>query len=174
MQREMIIVPYDKTWKEKFESAKQNLFNIFGNLVIDIEHFGSTSIVGMSAKPIIDIMVFVSDINEVDNYNDRMKSLGYVPKGENGMKGRRYFQKFDDDGVNHVEHIHCYEKNNIHALEELMFRDFLKINQKAFDNYKAIKYEASKKYRYSPSEYTNYKTECINKIMKEAKLYYTK
>lgn len=91
MQREMIVVSYDKNWISKFENTKRKLLDIFRYIVVDVEHFGSTSIVGMSAKPIIDVMVIVCDINKVDEYNEKMKSCGYVAKGENGMNGRRYF-----------------------------------------------------------------------------------
>lgn len=124
MKREMKIVPYDENWISQFCEIKAKLLWIFEDLAIDIQHFGSTSIKGMSAKPIIDVMVIVTDITKVDALNERMKEAGYVPKGENGVDGRRYFQMFSDDGINHTQHIHCYEKGNQQAVDELMFRDF--------------------------------------------------
>jgi len=172
MKREMKIVRYDENWTNQFNEIKAKLLLIFGDLATDIQHFGSTSIKGMSAKPIIDVMVIVSNIKEVDALNEKMIEAGYIPKGENGIDGRRYFQMLSDDGINHTQHIHCYEKENQQVADELMFRDFLRIDKDAFDAYLAIKIEASQKYRYLPSEYTEYKTDCINKIMKRAKLYY--
>lgn len=172
MKREMKIVTYDKNWINQFEAIKTNLLSIFGNLATDIRHFGSTSIKGMSAKPIIDVMVIVSDIKKIDIFNEKMKKAGYIPKGENGISGRRYFQMISDDGINHTQHIHCYEKENQHAVDELMFRDFLEIDNESFDAYLSAKDEASRKFRFSPLKYTEYKTACINKIMKKAKAYY--
>lgn len=174
MPREMIIVPYDKSWKNQFENIKMILSKIFSDLAIDIQHFGSTSIIGMSAKPIIDVMVIVSDINRVDTLNGKMREAGYIPKGENGVPGRRYFQMLATDGINHTQHIHCYEKGNQHAINDLMFRDYLNIDREAFEMYKAIKEEASQKYRFSPLEYTDYKSECVNAIMKKAQHFFAK
>lgn len=86
----------------------------------------------------------------------------------------RYFQMFATDGVNHTQHIHCYEKDNQYAIDELMFRDYLNIDKEVFEAYKAIKIEASDKYRFSPIEYTEYKSACVNEIMVKAKLYFAK
>ncbi len=174
MKREMKIVPYDENWINKFNEIKKKLVLIFGDLAKDIQHFGSTSIKGMSAKPIIDVMVIVSNITKVDLLNERMKEAGYVPKGENGVDGRRYFQMFSDDGINHTQHIHCYEKKNQQAADELMFRDYLRIDKEAFDAYLMVKMEASQKFRFSSAEYTDYKTGCVNEIMRRAKQYYAK
>ena len=172
MPREMILLPYDPMWPEKFERIRANLLMIFGDLAIDIQHFGSTSIAGMDAKPIIDVMVIVRAIAKVDELNPQMERAGYRPKGENGMPGRRYFQKLHSDGVNHTQHIHCYEKDNPAAIDELMFRDYLRIDPDAFDAYRNVKREASEKYRYSPAAYTDFKTDCVNAIMEKAKKYF--
>lgn len=174
MSREMIIVPYDNSWKNQFENIKITLSKIFCDFAIDIQHFGSTSIIGMSAKPIIDVMVIVTDINKVDTLNGKMREMGYIPKGENGVSGRRYFQMFDMDGINHTQHIHCYEKENQNAINDLMFKEYLNIDKEAFEEYKAIKLEASQKYRFSPLEYTEYKSACVNAIMKKAQQFFAK
>jgi GrpB-like predicted nucleotidyltransferase (UPF0157 family) len=170
----MLVISYDINWVNQFEKIKLELTKIFGDLSTDIQHFGSTAIIGMCAKPIIDVMVIVNDITKVDILNEKMKQAGYIPKGENGISGRRYFQMFDNDGINHTQHIHCYEKDNQNAIHELMFRDYLLVDNEAFHTYKAIKIEASHKYRFSPQEYTEYKSACVNEIMKKAKLYFTK
>ena len=173
MKREMLLVPYDGGWAEQFEEIKAELTAIFGELAVDIQHFGSTAVKGMRAKPIIDVMVIVNDISAVDTLNERMKTAEYVAKGENGIEGRRYFQKFAADGVNHTQHIHCYEKDNPHAADELMFRDYLSENKEAFDAYLKVKTEAAEKFRFSPSEYTDYKTACIKEIMEKAKQFFS-
>ena len=172
MQREMILVPYDSKWANQFEQIKNRLSVVFGELALDIQHFGSTSIIGMSAKPIIDVMVIVKDITQVDGLNNKMREFGYIAKGENGVTGRRYYQMFALDGINHTQHIHCYEKENPHAIDELMFRDYLRVDRISFNEYQNIKKEAAEKYRFSPQEYTDYKLECVERIMKKAKTYY--
>lgn len=172
MAREIRVIPYNEKWAEDYQQIKKLLLNIFGDLVIDIQHFGSTSIEGMSAKPIIDVMIIVNDIQKVDDLNSEMIEAGYKPKGENGMLGRRYFQHFHEDGVNHTQHIHVYEKNNLAIVDQLMFRDYLKVHKGTFEQYQQIKINASKKFRYSPGEYTNAKTDFVNEIIDKARNYY--
>lgn len=169
MQREMKVVLYDPSWKKQFCKIKAELEAIFDGLRTDIRHFGSTSVEGMPAKPIIDIMILVEDISKVDLYNAKMIEAGYVPKGEHGIAGRRYFQKFASDGINHIEHIHCYERANQHAMDELMFCEYLKNDKKAFVEYQAVKLEAMEKFRFDPAAYAEYKASCINNIMHRAK-----
>lgn len=172
MQREMKVLPYNKKWAEDYQQIKNLLLNIFSDLVIEIQHFGSTSINGMSAKPIIDVMIIVNDILKVDDFNPKMIETGYKPKGENGMPGRRYFQYFHEDGVNHTQHIHVYEKNNPAVIDQLMFRDYLRIDKDAFEQYLQVKINASEMFRYLPIDYTNAKTDCVNEIMSKARNYY--
>ena len=172
MKREMIVIPYNCDWNKQYEEIRLLLSRIFESIAVDIQHFGSTAVEGMYAKPIIDVMVIVKDILRVDEYNAKMIDAGYVPKGENGITGRRYFQKLACDGINHTEHIHCYERNNPHVIDELMFRDYLKVNREAFEKYKKIKIEASEKYKHSPVEYTEYKSQCVNEILRQARIYY--
>jgi GrpB-like predicted nucleotidyltransferase (UPF0157 family) len=173
MIREMIVVPYDDRWIEMYEKEKKILLNILNDLIIDIQHFGSTSIKGLSAKPIIDIMIIVDDINKIDAYNDVMESHGYSVKGENGIIGRRYFVKLSpDNSGNHTYHIHVYERGNQHITDELMFRDYLRIDNEALKEYEKIKVEASLKFRFNPKEYTDAKHDCVMRIMDKAKSYF--
>lgn len=173
MAREMIVVPYDDVWLEMYEKEKNIMLDILGNIIIDIQHFGSTSIKGLSAKPIIDIMIVVNDINYIDEYNHIMESNGYSVRGENGIEGRRYFVKFaQDNSGNHTHHIHIYQKGNPHISDELMFRDYLRINNEALKEYERVKIAASLKFRYSPKEYVDAKYDCVMSIMDKAKSYY--
>lgn len=173
MAREMVVVPYDKTWPEIYEKEKSILLNIFGDIILDIQHFGSTSIEGISAKPIIDIMVVVDDISKVDAYNSLMETSGYSVRGENGIAERRYFVKLNpDQSGNHTHHIHVYQEGNQHVGDELMFRDFLRINNEAFEEYEKVKVEAAIKFRHNPWEYVDAKYECVMGIMERAKRYY--
>lgn len=172
MKREMTVIPYDYNWNKRYRKIYLLLSEIFKNIAVDIQHFGSTAIEGMPAKPIIDVLVIVKNISKVDEYNKKMIRAGYVPKGENGVTGRRYFQKFACDGINHIEHVHCYEHDNPHVIDQLMFRDYLRINKDAFEKYMRIKIEASKKYKFSPIEYTEYKSQCVSEILEQARKYY--
>lgn len=172
MPREMLVVPYDATWPALYEKERAVLAGVFGELIVDIQHFGSTAVLGLSAKPVIDVMAVVREIELVDAYNDEMIRRGYSPRGENGIPGRRYFVRLKDDGENHAAHIHIYGPGNPHTADELLFRDFLRINREAFAKYEAVKLEAAGKYRFSPGEYVDAKSTCVMEIMEAARRYY--
>jgi len=172
MAREMNVVPYDPSWPALFAQEKAVLKSILGEMIVDVQHFGSTAIPGMSAKPTIDVMVLVRNIETVDAYNSAMTQAGYFTKGENGIPGRRAFTRLKDDGDNHFSHVHIYEPSNPHVTDELMFRDYLRMNSEAFRQYEAMKLAASARYRFSPKEYTDAKTDCIMEIMAKAKNFY--
>ncbi len=175
MSREMLVVPYDDSWNKMYEKEKVLLSSIFGNLIIDIQHFGSTAVKGLSAKPIIDIMIVVDDIMQIDVFNSILKQYEYTARGENGIVGRRYFVKSNQDNIDvHTHHLHIYQKGSAHISDELMFRDYLQINNEALKEYESVKIEASLKYRYSPKEYVEAKTDCVAHIMDKAKDYYAK
>lgn len=107
--RKAEVFSYNENWKQMFRDEAKKLRSIFGNEIIDIHHIGSTSVPELKAKPIIDILSVVRDIHIIDNNNDEMKKVGYEPKGENGIPGRRYFQK---GGDNRTHHVHIYQLGN--------------------------------------------------------------
>lgn len=86
------VTAHNPRWKDDFEKEAQKLMSIYDGLLLEIYHIGSTSVTGLKAKPVIDIMPIVSDINEVDKFDGQMQALGYEPLGENGIVGRRFFE----------------------------------------------------------------------------------
>ncbi|WP_315675814.1 GrpB family protein [Clostridium sp. 19966] len=118
-------------------------------------------------------MIVVNDINQIDEYNYIMEIHVYSARGENGIEGRRYFVKLNqDNSENYTHHIHIYQKRNPHISDELMFRDYLKIDNEALKEYERVKIAAALKFRYSPQEYVHAKYDCIKSIMNKAKSYY--
>ena len=167
MAREMRVVPYDDSWPAQFEVIREALTGIFGSLAVAIHHIGSTAVPGMRAKPIIDVLIIVSSAQAVDALNSHMMAAGYLPRGENGIPGRRYFVMLAEDGENHLQHIHCYEPDNPHVATELHFRDILRTDKAAFQSYERVKMEAAEKFRFSPSEYEAYKSDCVESILRK-------
>ncbi|HSR03565.1 MAG TPA: GrpB family protein [Proteiniclasticum sp.] len=166
MSREMLVVPYNEVWSDLYNTEKELLASVFKERILDIQHFGSTAIKGMSAKPIIDILIVVDDIDQIDRYDELMERNGYSARGENGIVGRRYYVKLDpDNSGNHTHHIHIYQKGNSHIFDELMFRDYLRGNRQSFMEYEQIKLEASLRYRHSPKDYVEAKNDCVMRIM---------
>jgi GrpB-like predicted nucleotidyltransferase (UPF0157 family) len=118
-------------------------------------------------------MIVVDDILQIDLFDSILKQYGYNARGENGIVGRRYFVKSNPDNIDvHTHHLHIYQKGNLHISDELMFRDYLRINNEALKEYERVKKEASIKFRYSPSEYVEAKTHCVTHIMGKVKDYF--
>ncbi len=99
-ERKVEVVGPDESWEAIFELEKDRLKHLFGDLVVEVYHIGSTAIPNIYAKPIIDILIEVKNIEKVDKFNSGMKQLGYIPKGEYGIPGRRFFYKGNRNGKN--------------------------------------------------------------------------
>lgn len=96
---------------------------MLGDEVVAVHHIGSTAIPGISAKPIIDILLEVREVERLDDLGPEMAGLGYEGKGEFGLPGRRYFAKTTDGRRTHQ--IHAYTTGNPELERHLAFRDFM-------------------------------------------------
>ena len=112
------VVDYDPNWKNTFETERVLLAKAIGINAVKIEHIGSTSVVGLAAKPVIDILIEVTDLKELDNTAENIEALGYTIKGENGISGRRYFQK---GGNQRSHHVHAFQTNDFHKMNPESF-----------------------------------------------------
>lgn len=91
--RKVEVVPYKKEWSKLFHDECQKLEDIFGPEMMNVYHIGSTAIPAIHAKPVIDILAVVKDVECVADFNKEMEEMGYDAKGENGIAGRRFFEK---------------------------------------------------------------------------------
>jgi len=137
--RKIIVVPYDDRWPEMFEAESLLIKRLLGGMAKDVHHIGSTSVPGLSAKPVIDMLLEVSDINELDKYHSAMTQAGYVARGENGIAGRRYFIKGGDQRSHQV---HAFAVGDMQVLRHLAFRDYLRRNKDIAEEYAEIKHAA--------------------------------
>ena len=141
MSRIIEVVPYNSAWPQMFEAEAALIKKALGDNCIAIHHIGSTSIPGLSAKPIIDILPVVKDIQKVEARP--METLGYEAKGEYGMAFRRYFQKGDDIRTHHV---HVFEQGDPEIDRYLKFRDWMRSHPDDAKAYAALKSELAKKF----------------------------
>ena len=86
------VLPYDSRWAEEFEAIKQEIRQALGELALAIEHVGSTSVKGMSAKPCIDIDVVIEDYTVFDETVSRLAAIGYIHEGDLGIADRHAFR----------------------------------------------------------------------------------
>src|SRR5687767_5851971 len=93
------VVPYDPLWPQRYAAAASEITSAMGSNLLAIHHIGSTAVPGLHAKPVIDILVVVEDLNAVDQRSVEMERLGYQVMGEFGIIGRRYFRRDDPMGT---------------------------------------------------------------------------
>jgi len=166
MVRQVTIVAHDPSWEEIFREEAERLRVIFKQEVIAIHHIGSTAIPGISAKPFIDILIEVRSINRIDHYNSMMQKEGYIPKGENGLPGRRFFIKGDEEHRTH--HVHIYEKGHADVARHLDFRDYLRTHPDEASSYSALKQELVQKFSTDIDAYQEGKSELIKELEQKA------
>ncbi len=118
------VVPHDPLWRDAFEAEATRVAAALGENVVAVHHIGSTAIPGIYAKPVVDFLVEVRDINEVDGRSAAMESLGYEVMGEFGIPGRRYFRKDNREGIR-THNIHAFEAGSAEAERHLAFRDYM-------------------------------------------------
>ena len=172
----MVIVEYNKNWKKQFIQIKNILDNNLSKIVT-IEHVGSTAIIGMCAKPIIDIDIIIENINDFEKTKNKLELIGYFHEGDLGIIGRESFKRNNiiiNDILDKIKH-HLYicTKDNEELKRHILFRDYLnKYSNKKMEYYdikKAIieKYGNEDREKYVTIKENDYKS-FFEKIIKEA------
>ena len=167
--KKVIVLPYDRAWKTAFEDIRAELDAALGNLAIAIEHVGSTSVVGMSAKPIIDIDVVIPDYTVFDDVVQRLAQIGYTHEGDLGIKDRETF-KYTDKPHLQKHHLYVCPQNSAELHRHITFRDFLRGNPDAVKTYSAVKETAAALFPDDIDGYINYKSPCIEELYKRCGL----
>jgi GrpB-like predicted nucleotidyltransferase (UPF0157 family) len=171
------IEPYKPAWLKMFKEEKNFLRKrLPRDLIKRIEHFGSTSVPGLSSKPIIDILVEVKSLEEtkkqiVPILEDEGYEYFWRPAfGDYGPPYYAWFIKRNSEGKR-THHIHMVESDS-ELWDRLYFRDYLKEYPEVAKSYNDLKIKLSKQYPNDRVKYTEGKSEFIRKITKEAKKYY--
>ena len=161
--KNVVVLPYDPEWKNDFEEIKQELVNAIGDLIVGIEHVGSTSVEGLSAKPIIDIDVVISDYSVFDSIVSRLSDIGYTHEGDLGIKDREAF-KYSDKPHLRKHHLYVCPQNSKELLRHITFRDFLRNNPEAVKKYSKVKENGAKLFPDNMDKYIEYKSPCIEEM----------
>lgn len=149
---DVLVTPHDPAWAGAFDSASALVMSALGSNAIEAHHIGSTAIPNILAKPIIDMMIAVADIDTVDTSNQAMANLGYEAKGEFGIPTRRYFRKDDGQGKRtHQTHVFPYTSDQIER--HLAFRDFMIAHPKWATQYSELKRDLAEKHPHSMADY---------------------
>ncbi len=161
------VVPYNPQWKKSFESESRQIAKVLGKNLVVIHHIGSTAIPNIYAKPIIDLLIEVKDINLVREQTPAMVGLGYEAMGEYGLVGRRYFRKENPPGIR-THHVHIYEIYSPEIERHLAFRDYMIAHPEQVEQYSHLKQELAQKYPEDIEGYMDGKDEFIKRIERKA------
>ncbi|MYL64288.1 GrpB family protein [Bacillus hwajinpoensis] len=161
------LIEYNTDWESQFDYEKKRIIAAIGDKIVGIEHIGSTSIKGLKAKPVIDILVGIKDLNSTSAFVQPLSEVEfeYVPKPE--LTDRRFFRK----GLwgKGTAHLHICKIHSTEWVEKIMFRDYLRKHPKIAEEYALLKSELATKYNYDRSAYTQQKEPFIKEIIRKAK-----
>lgn len=166
-REEVKLTPYDENWKNEFEKEKVLLQEYLKDIALLIEHVGSTSIEGLSAKPILDIAVGVLNKEALYKTIDKMSSFGYQVK--NSIEDRDEVLAIKGNGTNHTHYIHIMVASGDRCKNQILFRDYLKKHKEKIVEYENLKKELVKIYKDERLNYTAGKNDFILSVLEEAK-----
>ena len=167
------LAAYDPIWKVFFEEEKRLLEKTFGNIIIAIEHVGSTAIPGISAKPIIDINVGVKSLSVAQNMQGKFEEIGYEYRPfieghtKEELRWQELFVKGSETKRTHHAHVTVFESDYWNS--GLLFRDCLRKNLVLAKQYAELKERLAEKYCEDREKYTSDKDQFIKKILKSSK-----
>jgi len=160
MARIVEVVPYDASWPRIFETEAKLLQDALGSNCVAIHHIGSTSVSGIHAKPIIDIIPVVKTLSDIND--NSLIALGYTPRGEMGMPFRKFYNKGEPQ---RTQHLHIWEAGNPEIEKHLLFRDYLRTHPNYAKKYSDLKLKLAEQFKLERKNYTESKDSLIKEII---------
>lgn len=158
------LVEYDASWRNKFQTHAARIAAALGAVALRIEHIGSTSVPGLAAKPIVDILVVVHDSTDETAYLPPLEKAGYVLRvREPHWHEHRMFRTPERD-----VHVHVYSTGCPEIQRNLSFRDRLRADAADRQRYEQTKRELTRKDWSDMNEYAAAKTDVIESIIAAA------
>jgi len=163
--RNIIVVPYNKSWKTEFEKIKNYIWPAIKDISISVEHVGSTSVEGLYAKPIIDMNIVI-ERDMLPLIINRLADIGYAHEGDLGIKDR---EAFGYAGKPHLmtHHLYVCPKDSAEHMRQTAFRDWLRTHPEDCEKYSNIKLEMAKKFPHDIDNYIKGKEPVVMEIYKK-------
>lgn len=162
------LVAYQPTWAELFREEEARLRAALGDHVVRIEHVGSTSVPGLHAKPILDIVAAVRDMTNGSFFEEAVAPLGCVHMPENDMPGRLYFVKRTEDDKS-THHLNITELGTECWFTHVAFRDYLLASPKSMEEYRRLKQDLARSYEHDRPAYLSGKAPFIVRTLELAR-----
>lgn len=167
--KRVIVLPYDEGWTDAFEAIRTELDAALGGMAFAVEHIGSTSVIGMWAKPCIDIDVVIKDYSVFDEVLERLAAIGYIHEGDLGIRGREAFRYTDKPHLM-THHLYVCPEDSEELFRHITFRNYLRSDPEAVAKYSDIKQVAARLYPDDIDKYIEYKSPCIEELYKNCGL----
>lgn len=160
------VMAYDPRWAEEFALERQRLLKTLGDQVVAIEHIGSTSVPGLAAKPIIDMIAAIRSFDDVAPLIPLLEKLGYEYMPERMFIDRKFFPKGPHSKRTH--HLNFVLSGDAEQwVEPLQFRDYLRTHSDVRDMYAALKQQLAKAHVEDRAAYSAAKSEFIDTIVRD-------
>ena len=168
-QRTVTVLPYQDHWPQAFASEQGALLKALGSTAIALHHIGSTAVPGLAAKPILDLLLEVTDLVQLDACTDELACLGYVAKGENGIAGRRYYYKNSPEASHQrSHHLHAFVSGAPQIRQHLALRDYLRKHPVAVAKYAELKQALARQFPNDSQSYQAGKDHFIAQLLQQA------
>ena len=161
--RHVEIVAHRPAWAEVFACEAAAILDACRPWVTAVHHIGSTSVPGLAAKPVLDMMPVAASPEDGTAAVRKMTALGYRYRGENGIPGRFYFDR--TVGGRTVAHVHMFPAGHPAVRSHLAFRDHLRSHPQAARDYERLKRALAAGYRDDRRTYTDRKAEFVSGVL---------
>jgi len=160
-----MLVPYSPAWPAGFQRLRRELLPVFAGVPVGIAHIGSTSVPGLAAKPVIDLLLGAPTLAEIDARVAAITALAYEyrPHYEHAIPQRRYFVKDAEDGLR--VHLHGVERGGRLWRDHLRFRDLLRADDACRADYEALKRRLAILHAGDKAAYTRAKAPYIEALL---------
>ncbi|MEL6168187.1 MAG: GrpB family protein [Pseudomonadota bacterium] len=162
------IAPPDPDWPARAGAEMTTWRRSMGDRMLEIHHIGSTSVPGLPAKPIIDLLPIFPDPATLDSARDAVEAMGYDWKGETGIPGRRYCRRSDPETGARLVHAHGFPEGHPGIAQHLSFRDWLAAHPAARKDYVAVKTRCAAQHPESGLAYSGCKSAWISDAVERA------
>jgi GrpB-like predicted nucleotidyltransferase (UPF0157 family) len=166
--RKVEVVPYEQGWATEAALEIERLREALGEVALEIHHIGSTAVPGLSAKPTLDLLLVVRSLEELEAHEGALVALGYEPRGEAGIPGRRYYRI--RQGEAHTHHVHGWPKDHPEIARHLDFRDALRADPDLARDYSELKQQLAARFPRNASAYGEAKTAFIMGVVEKPEL----
>ena len=159
------IAPYSPEWPALFVELREELLGAFATVPVVVKHIGSTSVPGLAAKPVIDVLLGADSLADVDSKIEPLSSLGYsyVSKYERELPTRRYFVKSAPASLR--VHLHAVEVRSRFWQEHLAFRNALRADPFLRAEYETLKLRLAVEHAHDKAAYTAAKGTFIRSVL---------